>query len=394
MIRILLLSFYYPPDLSAGSFRSAALVEALRREVAGKVHIDVLTTMPNRYATLQSGEKRYERESGLSIRRYELPPHHGGMVDQARAFLSYARQVNSDTRSGEWDVVVATSSRLMTAALGARVAKRQRAFLYLDLRDLFTDTMGDVWGRSPFRVLLPVFRFLERRTLRAADRVNVVSPGFLPHVRHILGDGEYRTFTNGIDPEFIEPNFRRGSSSGQGEALVLYAGNLGEGQGLEKVLPEAARQVEGRFCFRIIGDGGRREILESRLRELDVCNVELLPPVARAKLLGHYREASVLFLHLNDHPAFRRVLPSKVFEYAATGKPIVAGVSGYAGAFIDREIDGSVVFEPCSVEGLVSALKTLDCTCAHYDRSRFKEKYARQAIMRDMAKDVLDLAGG
>ena len=48
-MRILLLSFYYPPDLSAGSFRAAALVKALTQAGSTGLTIDVLTTVPNRY---------------------------------------------------------------------------------------------------------------------------------------------------------------------------------------------------------------------------------------------------------------------------------------------------------------------------------------------------------
>jgi len=47
--RILLLSFYYPPDLAAGSFRMEALVQALLKESSNNVQIDVITTQPNRY---------------------------------------------------------------------------------------------------------------------------------------------------------------------------------------------------------------------------------------------------------------------------------------------------------------------------------------------------------
>jgi len=32
-------------------------------------------------------------------------------------------------------------------------------------------------------------------------------------------------------------------------------------------------------------------------------------------------DADVLFLHLNAYKAFEKVLPSKIFEYAATGRP-------------------------------------------------------------------------
>ncbi len=42
----------YPPDLSAGSFRSSALVEAIKEQADGDVQIDILTSMPNRYSSM------------------------------------------------------------------------------------------------------------------------------------------------------------------------------------------------------------------------------------------------------------------------------------------------------------------------------------------------------
>ena len=57
--------------------------------------------------------------------------------------------------------------------------------------------------------------------------------------------------------------------------------------------------------------------------------MQIIDPVSRSDLFDEYKNADVLFLHLNDYAAFRKVLPSKIFEYAATGKPILAGVAGY-----------------------------------------------------------------
>ena len=42
---------------------------------------------------------------------------------------------------------------------------------------------------------------------------------------------------------------------------ILYAGNLGEGQGLHKIIPESAKKLEGKFEFVIIGDGGMKNDL-------------------------------------------------------------------------------------------------------------------------------------
>jgi hypothetical protein len=57
----------------------------------------------------------------------------------------------------DYDLVLATSSRLMTAALGALIARRKRARLYLDIRDIFVDTIGDV---SPGPLALPLRQLL------------------------------------------------------------------------------------------------------------------------------------------------------------------------------------------------------------------------------------------
>ena len=64
-MRVLLLTFYYPADLSAGSFRAKALVDALRRQGGDDLSIDVVTTVPNRYHTHKE-QARTPRGTGQS----------------------------------------------------------------------------------------------------------------------------------------------------------------------------------------------------------------------------------------------------------------------------------------------------------------------------------------
>lgn len=392
-MRILLLTFYYPPDLSAGSFRASALVRALREVGPESLEIDALTTMPNRYHSMDCRADETERRDGVVIRRFPLPPHRSGMGDQARAFTSYARGVMKETRGGRWDAVIATSSRLMTAALGARVARKHGIPFYLDNRDLFTDTMSDLLAGSPLKTVLPAFRWLERRTFRTATRVNVVSAGFLPYMRRVAPSHEYRVFTNGIDDEFLSADFDGGAARRGGAPVCLYAGNIGDGQGLHEIVPGLAARLGERVRFRLIGDGGQRPLLESNLRRAGVSNVEIVDPIPRDQLLEQYRRADYMFLHLNDHAAFHKVLPSKIFEYAATGKPILAGVAGHASDFLTSEVPGSYVFPPCNAEEGVAAFERLQRDTASPDRERFKREYTRDKIMREMAGDILDMAG-
>lgn len=390
-LRILILSFYYRPDLSAGSFRTAALVKALLKRLPESVHIEVITTLPSRYDSFTDHALALEELPRLTIHRIKLPPHGSGMVAQARAFVVYARGTWARVRRGRYDLVYGTSSRLMTAALGALVARTKGLPLYLDIRDIFVETIGDVLPGRLASLFTPLFSLIERWTINRADTVSLVSGGFESYFTHRYPGKRFSYFTNGIDEEFLD--------AGRGDpgvppapgtpVTVLYAGNIGEGQGLHAILPELARRLEGRASFRVIGDGGRKRQLEEELARAGCTNVDVIPPMRRSQLLEAYRQADVLFLHLNDYPAFERVLPSKVFEYAATGKPVWAGVGGYAADFVNAEIENAAVFPPCDVDHAVRTLREL--RLEDVGRAAFLTRYARASIMSEMATDIARL---
>ncbi len=388
-MRLLILSFYYPPDLSAGSFRTQALITSLENYRLQGLEVDLLTSQPNRYSELSTPVEESEDHDWLRIKRIDLPAHKSGMMDQAKAYLSYARAVRNITKSGEWDMVFATSGRLMTAVLGAHVSRRLRVPLYLDIRDIFTDTIHDLLKGSVLRHLLPIFCWIERHTFRTATRINVVSSGFLDHLRQIVPNQTCSVFTNGIDSDFLTVNFSK-ASTGNELPLILYAGNIGEGQGLHRIIPGAAAALAGQARLRIIGNGGRLHHLKSALVNANTKNVELHQAVPRAKLLHEYRGADILFLHLNDHPAFHKVLPSKIFEYAATGKPIVAGVSGYAAEFLRNEVPNVQIFDPCDVKGMVQAVVQILNTTGSSDRNAFLTSFNRTTIMDNVAADIIN----
>ncbi|WP_152226229.1 glycosyltransferase family 4 protein [Pseudomonas sp. SCB32] len=385
--RILLLSYYFEPDLSAGSFRAEALVKALLEEGGDDIQIDVVTTLPNRYRSFRARTSRSEKHGALRIRRIAVPTHQGGVIDQTRSFLAYARGVLRITRREHYDLVVATSSRLMTATLGAIVARRQRASLYLDIRDILVDALPELLPKTFGRLATLLFSRIERWTIQKATQVNLISPGFLSYFTSRYPARAFTVHTNGVDDLFLPMVSSEESSAPPGLMQVLYAGNIGEGQGLHHVLPALAKRLEGEAYFRVVGAGSAHGRLARALSRHDVHNVELLPPIKRSDLVSLYQSADVLFLHLNRNRAFRRVLPSKLFEYAATGKPIWAGVSGYPAEFVEQKIINTAIFRPCDVESAVAALRRLNLSSVC--RSGFVAIYSRRSIQKEMASDVL-----
>ena len=142
--RILFISYYYHPDIGPGALRAKSIVDSLIKYGPSDIKIDVLTTVPNRYSSLDISAAQLEFNGKLTIRRFQLPKHQNGIFDQIIAFVSFFFNVQKFIYKKKWDIVVATSGRLFTASLAKLVSKQVSAKLYLDIRDLFTDTIKHI----------------------------------------------------------------------------------------------------------------------------------------------------------------------------------------------------------------------------------------------------------
>ena len=236
---------------------------------------------------------------------------------------------------------------------------------------------------------MPIFYRLEKWTFQSADKLNIVSVGFSDYIKKITPNLTPSTYTNGVDEMFLKNDFS--IKKIKPKPLILYTGNIGDGQGLHKIIPGAANALKD-IQFRLIGEGSARKLLiDNNLFKLQN-NIEILKPVLRKELINEYQNADILFLHLNDYKAFHKVLPSKIFEYAATGKPILAGVSGYAAEFLTDQVKGVEIFNPCDVESMKLGLEKLLNGPKIIDRNDFCLLYSRKKIMKKLAKDILTLS--
>lgn len=406
-MKILYLTFYFEPDLCPGSFRSTALIAELGSQLSPDDHIHVVTTQPNRYQSFSVTAPEREQRGGVdecpvTVERVAVPAHASGFIDQIRSFAAYFWAARRLAKERDYDMVVATSSRLFTAFLGAVVARERSIPLFLDVRDLFRETIlevlkrksgqgrqsriGALWLHLQRLLLKPILGAVERYTFGCAKHINLVSRGFRPYFQP-FSQATYSYFTNGIDDEFLGFTSSGRLKQERSEVrTILYAGNIGEGQGLHKIVPQAARQLGEGYRFVIIGDGGAKSELEEAIRVEGVANVHLRLPVSRRALIQEYQWADYLFVHLNDLEAFRRVLPSKLFEYGATDKPVVAGVSGCAASFVQKYLDNSLLFNPGDVDGLVTQLRQTPYRTQY--RNAFIQRFQRKTIMQQLSQQI------
>lgn len=387
MKNILYLTFYYEPDLCAGSFRNTPLIKELSKQSGVNTKITVITTMPNRYGSFQVDAQKEETIGNLTVYRIPLPAHQSGMKDQILSFKEYYTNAINIAKNTNYDLVVASSSRLFTAYLGYKLASNNKVPLYLDIRDIFYDTLEDVLNNKLIKALaLPIVKHIEKKTFSYATHINLISAGFKDYFQK-YNQANYTFYTNGIDDIFINNNSLTNKIPRK-KLQIVYAGNIGEGQGLHKIIPQFAKRLEDKIEFLIIGDGGAKQKLLNEMDALNVNNISFNPPVKRDELIKIYSQCDFTFVHLNDYKAFKKVLPSKIFELACFAQPMIAGVGGYAHSFVSENVDNSILFSPCNIEELIEKFNSY--IYKKEKRELFISQFKRDAINKSLAQSILN----
>lgn len=166
--------------------------------------------MPNRYKSFKDKALEFEEYDNVIINRIKLGTHKGGFLDQSFLFIKFAFSVINIIRNrNKYDIVYATSGRLMTAFLGAIIANKQKSKLVLDIRDIFVDTLKSVLKNSKLRFAIPFIKIIEKYTINSANHINLVSKGFEQYFIAINNKVSYSFYINGIDDVFLNYDFTK-----------------------------------------------------------------------------------------------------------------------------------------------------------------------------------------
>lgn len=394
-MKLIFFTFYFEPDLSAGSFRASSLTKAIAKRLDKKSEIHVITTQPNRYKEFKVEAKNLEIDKNITIHRVSIPEHKNTLISQVYSFVFYALKAYKLCLRLKPNFIIGTTGRLMTGLLSGICAARSKIPYFIDLRDIFSESISDLFSKkNPFfsRIIKYFFFQIEKKLVSSAIGVNVVSEGFIEYFENQqINTSEWTCFTNGVDSEF-ENSMNISHKKNNEKKTILYAGNIGSGQGLHSIIPDLAFKLRNSHNFIIIGDGGRKSELIQIIKSRKIENIQFFAPIERKMLINYYQTADILFLHLNDYPAFKRVLPSKIFEYASVGKPILAGLEGYSSKFIKENIPYSIVFKPCDVDSCIESISKLEAIkISKHNIEFFIDKFNRRNIMDKMAYHLIML---
>ncbi len=358
-MRILIITQYFPPE--RGAVRRLFEFAKIFQEHGHQVTI--LTAMPNYPDGILP--ERYkgkflvrEKLDGLDVlRSYVLPASNAHPRRRMVGFITFliSSVINSFRLKGKFDLVIASSPPVTTPVAGYLISRLKRARFVLELRDLQPES-GVQFGNLDESLFTKSIRRVMSFLYKRADKIVSVTDG-ISEFLHEYGISPKRVVTvkSGVGEDFIfgHSNGVRKRFGWKDKFLVTYSGTLGLVRPLETIIETAKKLAhEKDIHFVFVGDGQKKAELEELTERYKLANVSFAGIQPLDDIPFFLRASDVLVECLKDVDVARMAVPSKMFEYMASGRPIILGCpDGEASAMLDSA-GGALTYESCDSDAL------------------------------------------
>lgn len=350
-MKVLIVSFYYAPELGAAPSRITNMAEGL---CSGGMEVEVLTCLPNYpkgriFENYRHCFSKYERCGGIPVYRYwtyatvsKSPlARVWGMLSFSLVLWLFALHVRT-IRS--YDRIIVQTPPIMVACSAVLLFKKLfRKKLILNVSDLWPRSAVELGAVRKGSFYYKVLSWMERFIYRNADAVQGQSREILEHVwQHIPAT-----------PRFLYRNLQRTvpfrlSQDGRHVPFrIVYAGLLGVAQDVLSIVRAIDFKALGAELH-LYGGGHQTEEIKKCISGKDsgVVYHGYLAKEAMREELSRY-DASFVPLAV----PIKGAVPSKIFDLMPTAVPVLLCGGGEA-AEIVKTYGIGMVSAPCDYVAL------------------------------------------
>lgn len=363
---VLMLGMNYPPEPTGISPYTGAMARGLARR--GFI-TRVLTTHPH-YPdwNVKPGYGQWSRSEhldGVDVTRLK---HYVPNPPKGLRRLASEASFGARLLARRWKTpaaIVLVSPALISSWLASAKAKllHRRAPLVVWVQDLYTLGLAETGQGSG--LVVKVISALEGSLLRRADTVVVIHDRFAARVSQDFGIPRdrievIRNWTHlPPSPDVDVAAARAKFGWGEGETVVLHAGNMGVKQGLGNVVESARIAAEREERVKFVMLGGGSELASLKAQSAGLTTIEFMAPLDDGDFAAALASADCLLV--NELPGVAEMaVPSKLTSYFFAGRPVVAATD-MTGITADevRAADAGVVVPAGEPEALLNAIVTL-----------------------------------
>ena len=186
---------------------------------------------------------------------------------------------------------------------------------------------------TPYPVLRPIVRILERKVYSNVDLILTLSPMLSQYVVDMGAlEPKVKPLLLGIDTDVFHPNLdcteiRRKWGFDEDDQIIVFIGTLFNFSGLDAFIPQfphVTRQIPSAKLL-IVGDGPQRSKLEGIITELGLREQVIITGFQPYQTMPQYINLATICINtflITD--ATRDIFPGKIVQYLACGKAVIA----------------------------------------------------------------------
>lgn len=365
-MKILFLTHYYLPEGNAPASRVSALA---KRWVEDGHEVTVVTSAPNVpngvvYDGYENKWTSVELMDGVKVVRiwtYIAP--NKGTIRRILNYLSYMFSAFIHCLfMAKPDVMIATSPQFFCGWAGVLLHWFRRFTFVLEIRDIWPESMSAVNAGLP-APLLKIIGVMEKIMYKSAKHIVTVGDGYVERlIERGVPEEKISVVMNGVDQTLFYPRPVNHDLLKQygvdGKFICSYVGTIGMACGLKTVLQAAEllkAQGNDDIRFLLVGDGAVKSELQKEAEEKNLHNVVFTGRRPKEEMPEWIASSNVNLVHLIKSDLFTTVMPSKIFESAGCGRPVLMGVDGFAKKLV-MDAGMGIDIEPENPVNMVNAL--------------------------------------
>jgi glycosyltransferase involved in cell wall biosynthesis len=338
-------------------------------------HVTILTGFPNHptgklfpeYKDKIKKKVHVESFNGCKIvRTWLLTIPNGKPIERILNYTSFFfSALITGLRLRDFDVIIATSPQLLVGLSGYLISLIKRKPFIFEVRDLWPESLIGSGIGSEDSLFIKVIDKLADFLYAKSDHIVVVTEKFKKELieRKKVKANKISINENGIETDHFCPidgveNLKKQLKL-DGKFVVSYIGTHGYAHGLETILETAdILKDKDNIHFLMVGEGARKDYLVNLSREKKLKNITFLDFQARDMIPKYINISDACTVLLRDSNIFRTVIPTKMLEFMACGRPVILGVDGQAREVMENG-KGGVYIPPADSEKLANVVTKL-----------------------------------
>lgn len=357
-MKILVVTQYFYPEI----FRINSLcIELVNRGY----EVDVLTGYPQYpQGKIYDGYGftiDYNKEwNGINIHRVRVKPRGSTALGLLQNCISFVVEANKWVKkcTTEYDCVFVFEVSPVTVGLPAIKYKEKFSKpVIFNVQDLWPENVEYVLGVKN-KLILSIIDNIVDYIYKNSDNILCSSKSFVKNLKN-RGVSQEKLmfwpqfcdkpdFNNSVKPECYEEDWFN----------IVFAGNIGEAQGLDLLIDSAVEIRKLKVRWYIVGDGRAKNKLQNRIKQENLEDkVIFVGKVSEQEANSYVHYADCAYLSFSDNPIFDMTIPAKLQTYLACGTPIIAAAGGESAEIISKAHCGLAVKR--EKNQIVNAVETL-----------------------------------